>query len=284
MTNNAVPNDAIKIYNQAIQLSNRGRYSDALEKYKKAINVFPQFIEAYNNMGEIYSRMGDIVNALSTYQDALKINRNYRVLLNIGVEYFNKKEYETALKFFFESVNAKPDFIEGNYYIGLIYHNKKDHINAEIYLWNVIEIDKAHVKANYLLSYIYYERKDFSSSIKCLESIKGIVEDKSFFNRYYGFCCYYLGRYTEAAEYLTQALKNKSEYSRFKKYLDDLNYEKRLKEIGDVDSAIKDLEGILLSRDYTRCEITKLSMLYIFRGENKRAEELVTSYKNRMAS
>jgi tetratricopeptide (TPR) repeat protein len=284
MMTTAVPVEAVTIYNQALDLSNRGEFDSALNQYKKAIEVYPSFIEAYNNIGEIYSRMGCQKLAITSYMNALKIERNYRVLLNLGVEYYNNREYKKALSDFIESVTIKPDFLEGNFYTGMAYFNLNDLAKAEKFFSRVVSLDTRHLKANYLLSYIYYEWKDYGRTITCLDRIKDIADDISFINKYYGFCYYHLGRYNDAEKYLTVALESYPGYEKFRDYIKGLTYENKMKEIGDIDKKIKELEHKIMKEKPTLSEYTHLSMLYIFKGDYRKAEKLLLSAKKKQKS
>ncbi len=280
----SVPKEVIAIYNKALELSNRGDTASALKEYERAIAAYPRFIEAYNNIGEIYSRAGDSARAMEYYNRALKIERNARVLLNMGVEHFKMRDNENATALFVESAKLDPRLIEANFYAGLGYYTGHDFLHAEAYLIRVTAADRRHLKANYLLSHIYYEWKEYHKTIECLEQIWDIADDKSFINKYYGFCCYYLGRNEDAVKYLTAALKNRPDYAKYKKYLAEISYEKKVKEVGDLDRAIREMESTLMDRGLALSEVTRLSMLYIFKGDNGKAEALVQSYKNRLAS
>jgi tetratricopeptide (TPR) repeat protein len=284
MQTSTVPAAAISVYNHALELSNKGDLPGAVEEYKKAIQIHPSFVEAYNNMGETFSQMGDSDLAIKAYSDALKISKNFKVLCNLGVEFYNKNDYDRALKFFKDSVAQNKEFIEGNFYAGMIHYDRKDLKGAEKYFSVVVHSDKKHLKANYLLSYIYYEWKQYAKTLECLERIRDISDDKLFFNRYYGFCCYYMGNYKEAVSYLTTALESKPEYAKFRDYLSSLTYENKMKEIGDVDGAIIELEQKLMTRTPDFKEATRLGMLYIFKGENKKAEQMLLSVKQKKAS
>jgi len=280
----SVPKEAVTIYNNALNLSNRGNYDAAIGEYKKAIRMYPGFIEAYNNIGEIYSRTGKNDVAITTYLEALKISRNYKVLLNLGVEYYNNNDFRIALKFFNESLSFKPSFLEGNYYCAMVYYNLKDYKKAEKHFLTVINQDRQHLKANYILSYIYYEWKEYSKAVSCLDNIKDICEDKLFINKYYGFCYYYMGRYDDAVNYLSVALESRPQYAKFKDYLESLTYENKIKEIGDIDSEIIKLENEAMENAPGIHDVTRLSMLYIFKGENKKAEKLLISARDKIAS
>lgn len=283
MITSSVPREIVVIYNNALELSNRGDLDGALNEYRRAIDAFPDFVAAYNNIGEIYTRMGDSEKAITSYLDALKIDKHYRVLLNLGVEHFNRKNYDQALKYFTESIKQEPYFLEGNFYAGLVYYTQNNYKKAEKFLQAVIAMDPRHVKANYLLSHIYYEWKQYRKTIECLDRIKDMAEDKSFINRYYGFCYFYLGNYDIAVTFLTEALECRPEYARFKKYLEKMTYQNKVREIGDIEKAITELEGELVEREPKVLDLTKLSMLYIFKGEYKKAEKLIQSHKKKLA-
>jgi len=282
MNTNVLPAEAISMYNRALEKTNRGDFSTAITEYQQAIKMYPYFIEAYNNMGEIYSIMGKTELAISTYNKALDIEKNHKVLLNIGVEYYNAANYYYALDYFLDSLKQKPDFHEGNYYTGLTYYNLKNYTSAEAYLQRVVANDRKHIKANYMLSYIYYERKEYARVIECLNAIWDIADDKSFINRYYGFCCFHLGQYEKAAGYLKQAVANHPEYNKFKSYLEGMTYENKVKEVGNVDEAIRKLEDMMMKKPPQLSDITRLSMLYVFKGDNRKAEQVVVDFKKRM--
>ncbi len=280
----SVPAEAVNIYNRALEMSNKGDFATALTEYKRACELHPQFIEAFNNIGEIHASMGNSDLALKAYNDALKIGKNYRVLLNIGVECFNSGNHNDALGYFLDSVTLRPDFLESNYYAGLVYHARKEYDDAVKYFENVLEIDAQHYRANYLMAHICYDTGEYKKAIAHLDRISPLAEDRAFIDKFYGFCHYYLGDYKKAVKFLSEALSNQPGYSEFKSYLEGLTYENRMKEIGDIDKAIKDLEKSLKKEDETLSKVSRLSMLYIFKGENRKAEKLLTGYRDKIAS
>ncbi len=284
MNSNSVPQEAVRIYNRALEMSSRGDLESAIIEYRRAIEIHPEFVEAYNNIGEIYSQLGKTETAMETYREALNIRKDQKVLLNIGVEYYNSRDYKEALEYFLDSVNINRKFPEGNFYTALTYYNLENLKKSEKYFKNVIKIDKKHVKANYLLSTIYYDWKDYRNAALCLENIMDSYEDRIFINKYYGFCCYFLGRYEESVKYLTEALKNQPNYKKYRKFLNSLTYENKMKEIDDIDREIEDLEKMIKFEKSNIREFTKLSMLYIFKGNNNKAEKLLLKAREKLAS
>ena len=280
-TSNSVPADAVSVYNKALELSNKGELRTALDFYLQAIKIHPKFLEAFNNLGETYSKLGERNKAIKTYLEALAIQRDHRVLLNLGVEYYNSANFQQALSLFTESLNINQSFTEGHFYTALAYHRTKNIPSAELHLKKVIELDFRHLKANYLLSSILYDKKEYNKVIECLDKIKDIADDKAFVKKYYGFCMYHLGNYMEAVEFLSEAMHLSPEYSKFKDYIKSMTYENKIKEIGDIKLKIKDLEKKMIKGDSTIGDYTHLSMLYIFNGENKKAEQLLTPLKEK---
>jgi tetratricopeptide (TPR) repeat protein len=281
MNSPAVPIEVLNIYNKALDYSTRGDVHTALNEYRRALDICPTFIEAYNNIGEIYSRAGQNDLAISTYEKALRIDRNYRLLLNLGVEHYNYKDFNTALNYFKESLNRKPDFLEGNFYTGMASFNLKDQAMAEHYFKNVVQMDRNHLKSNYFLSYIYYDWKDYNKTLLHLNNIKDITDDKMFLNKYFGFCYYHLGKYKDAINYLNIAVQASPVYSKFKDYLEGLTYENKLKEIGDIDSKIKEMEQSMMSKKPEVRELTKLSLLYTYKGDYRKAEDILAAYNSK---
>ena len=284
MNTQSVPSEAVLIYNNALELTSRGEFSTALTEYQKAIDRHPTFIEAYNNIGEIYTRMGKTTQAIAAYNRALQIDRNHRVLLNIGVEYYNNSQFDRSLEFFIESLRYKNDFMEGNLYAAMVYHRFRNYIEAEKYLLKVTAQDRNHIKANYILSHIYYEWKEYRKAIACLDCIKDTADNREFINRYYGFCYYFLEDYTNAVKYLGMAMESNPAFARFREYVSSLTYENRMKEIGDIDRAIRELEEKMMSQDRNIQELKKLGILYIYKGRSQEAEDLFLSVKEKMVS
>ncbi len=143
----------------------------------------------------------------------------------------------------------------------------------------MLKTEKKHEKASYLLSYIYYEWKEYVKALACLENVRDTAGDRVFFNKYYGFCCYHTGSYDDAVNYLTTALESSPAHAKYKKYLKGLTYENKLRELGDLDGKIREIEATLMGDRTSIQEYTRLSMLYIFKGEYKKAEELLSARK-----
>ena len=286
MKTSSVPNDAVNAYNSACELAARGNLSGAIEEYRHAIKIYPEFVKARSNIGELYSQLGDSSRAIAAYQDALNFSREYDLLFKIGFEHYKAGRSGDAFYYFSESIKEYPDFRDANYYAGLILYKDKKYTEAEVCLSKVLKSDPSNFKVNYMLSYVYYEDKQYYKVIECLDRMKdGPVDDNVFLCKYYGFCYYHTGDYKTAVDYLSTVLEAQPEYERFKDYLSSLSYENKVQEIGDLDSAIKHLEEKMMEEsNRSIAEASELSMLYIFKGESKKAEDMLLEYKGKAAS
>jgi tetratricopeptide (TPR) repeat protein len=77
---------------------------------------------------------------------------------NVGVAYYNAKDYDNAIQYFQKSVTVDPKFTDGYFQIGLTYVAKGDNPKAIEAFKKVIEIDPSSESAK--------EAQEFINSIK----------------------------------------------------------------------------------------------------------------------
>jgi tetratricopeptide (TPR) repeat protein len=272
MRTNSIHIDAVSLYNNAQLFTERGDMAAALAEYKRAIEIHPQFVEAFNNIGQIHAQMGNKNLAIDAYENALKINRDPKVLLNIGVEYFNSGKFDTALPYFIDSLSLSNDFLEAHFYTGLTYYELQKFHRAKPYLVNVINININHYRANFLLACIHYDSREYKKALECIDRVAAVHADRVFIEKLYGFCHYHLGNYEKAVNCFTNAMTSHSKYSEFKEYLEKMTYENKVKEFDDINKTVKTLEKDMKKGNEDLLSVSKLSMLYIFKGQNKKAE------------
>lgn len=125
----------------------------AIDYFKKALEIgvkngfASNLAYVYNNLGNVYANnIKTSEMALEYYRRALSIRRELKhereispILSNIGIIYFDRKDYELAERFYKEAldINLKANnkkSISINYTnIGNIYFEKADYKNADIY-------------------------------------------------------------------------------------------------------------------------------------------------------
>ena len=88
--------------------------TDAIAHFKKAVALKPSYAPARNNLGTAYLTVGSWDAAIETFQeitkDVLYATPHYP-LANLGMAYFEKGEYPTALKYYKEALKLQPNFV-----------------------------------------------------------------------------------------------------------------------------------------------------------------------------
>jgi len=66
---------------------------------------------AWNNKGTVLLDLGKIEEAIECFEQAIKIDPNYKIpWYNKGIVFFNLEKYQDALKYFEEAIKLDPEF------------------------------------------------------------------------------------------------------------------------------------------------------------------------------
>lgn len=88
--------------------------TDAIAHFKKAVALKPTYAPARNNLGSAYLAVESWDAAIETFQeitkDVLYATPHYP-LANLGLAYYQKGEYPTALKYYKEALKLQPNFV-----------------------------------------------------------------------------------------------------------------------------------------------------------------------------
>jgi len=123
---------AEKLYSKDSRLQNdlgltymaKGKPDIAINHFKKAIKIKPDYTPAKNNLGTAYlaqKRWDDAIACFKEITGELLYATPYYPLSNLGLAYYNKKEYNLAEKYYQDALKIEPRFVIALRGLGLNY-------------------------------------------------------------------------------------------------------------------------------------------------------------------
>jgi type IV pilus biogenesis/stability protein PilW len=108
------PDDHITQFDIGLVYLYRERYDQAIQHLQRAITLKPDFAPAINSLGNAYLAKGDWDRAIEAYQRIIEdvfYGTPHFALSNMGLAYYQKKDYAEAEKHFQEALKMNPDFV-----------------------------------------------------------------------------------------------------------------------------------------------------------------------------
>jgi tetratricopeptide (TPR) repeat protein len=137
------------------QLLSTGKPDEAIPYFKAAIANNKKYELEYYNLAQAYLNLGDNVNAVRAATECLKLYPDYdRALIQLGVAYFNNKEFENSFQVFKRNMTVNPKNVVSFYYTGLIYAQDNDFKTALNYLDKALKVNARYKPTYYLIARI----------------------------------------------------------------------------------------------------------------------------------
>ncbi len=123
---------AEKLYSKDSRLQNdlgitymaKGKPDIAINHFKKAIKIKPDYTSAKNNLGTAYLAQKNWDKAITCFkeitEDLLYATPHFP-LSNLGLAYYNKKEYNLAEKYYQDALKIEPEFVIALHGLGRTY-------------------------------------------------------------------------------------------------------------------------------------------------------------------
>jgi type IV pilus assembly protein PilF len=96
----------------------------AIDHFKKALALKGDYASARNNLGNAYMQKGEWDKAIEQYEmviSNLLFAQPHKPLSNLGMAYYQKKDYRLAEKYFLEALDIRKDFSAALYGLGKTY-------------------------------------------------------------------------------------------------------------------------------------------------------------------
>ena len=136
-------------YEMGVNCKDHCPLSKQEEYFRKAVFYDPNMRQAYYFLGEVYEKKGDRKKAFQSFLKALD-RRSGRTYSKVGMYYFQKKEFELAVRHFW---SADADV---NYYIGKIFEMKGQYQSAEYHYMAAHNFDPQNARAYLRRGLIHY--------------------------------------------------------------------------------------------------------------------------------
>jgi tetratricopeptide (TPR) repeat protein len=134
---------------------NLGNYFESKIRYEKAMNLMPYAIEAKLGYVLPVSAMGNWDEVVKTYEKILEIDPMQSVVnYRMGAIFYERKEYDKALKFCEKTVNLYPFDYDSVILLAWINYQKGSLREAEVLFKKSMLIKPSNASAEYGLSLI----------------------------------------------------------------------------------------------------------------------------------
>ncbi|BBM82595.1 serine/threonine-protein kinase [Candidatus Uabimicrobium amorphum] len=240
--------------------------SKGIEIYDKIIEKRPRYAKAYTNRGLIYQKMKDYKRAIRDYNEAIKINNDYKAFTNRGYIYLNQNNYELAERDFDKAISLNADNGKAYGNKGILYRRQKKYQRALECYAKAIELSPISSNLYSNRGLLHEEMRNFSAAMKDYKS--AILHNP----KYYGVYCNRgklyarLGQQESAKEDYLHALKLNPDFYQVHNnlgmvYMKQNNYSKALFHIK---------KAIELHPKHSNA-YANLGVLYQKQGKNKQA-------------
>ncbi|MFN7909386.1 MAG: tetratricopeptide repeat protein [Microcystis sp.] len=187
----AAINQAINLAPRAVWYVNRGgiyynqqKYELALSDYNKAIELNRNFAMAYYNRGLLYYNQQKYDLALSDYSKAIDINRNDAVAyVNRGILYDDLQKYDLALADYTKAIELNPNYALAYNNRGILYYNQQKYELALSDYTKAIDINPNFAEAYNNRGNLYDDLQKYDLALS--DYTKAIEINPNFAEAYY---------------------------------------------------------------------------------------------------
>ncbi len=128
--------------NKGIKYLEQNRLDEARKQFMEAQRIVPDAPDAYINLATINILRNDMDGAIFLLEKAKNLMpydypQEHVILYNLGVCFYEKKDYKTAAKYYSEALEIKPDFVDAQEGLNLssaqikLAENRSFYINAD---------------------------------------------------------------------------------------------------------------------------------------------------------
>lgn len=150
---------AEEIYSKGLPFVWAEKYEDALPYFEEAVKRNPRYAEAHFQIGYCNLFLLRYEDAIRAFTQVIQIKRDYTVVAvvytNRGLAYYNKGQYDQAIKDYNKAIEIDPGNAVAYINRGFAYRNKGQYDQAIKDYTKAIEIDPGNADAYYNRGFTY---------------------------------------------------------------------------------------------------------------------------------
>ena len=154
----------------------KGKPGIAINHFKKAVEIKPDYTPAKNNLGTAYlaqKKWDDAITCFKEIAGDLLYATPYYPLSNLGLAYYNKKEYRLAEKYYQDALKIEPRFVIALQGLGLTYLKMGNVADAVAMLEKGVKNAPDFVPLYFDLANAYISSGEYK---KAFDSYKKVIE------------------------------------------------------------------------------------------------------------
>ncbi len=141
---------------------------------ERALQLDAGFTEAATALVYVYAKLKLEQEAVRVFTELVKKKPRAAAHFNLGIYYYDTKQYATALQLFAAALKQEPEHVPAQYLIGRILMRQKKYREAEVFFENVLKRDPDHRHALLCQGALAYREKDKEKAHGYAERIRAL--------------------------------------------------------------------------------------------------------------
>lgn len=138
------------------------------------IEYIPESYITWTALGNYFSLKYDHARALVCFKRSTYIHNHHYALSLLGHEYIIKQDYNTAMKYFVQSLKMYKNNYNALFALGIVYSHTGKSENAEYYFLKGIKLNNRNIKLKFMMMQFYNRHGNFDKAFSLFNSALNI--------------------------------------------------------------------------------------------------------------